>query len=417
MDRVIEKKKWTTGKLLAIGAIVLFLVLLVWMLVFRDKRSSLYIDRNQVSIAVVEKGKFQEFIPVDGVVFPRNTIYIDAVQGGIVEAVFVEDGAILKKGDPILKLANANMELSYMDQETRMYDAINNLSNTRVSLEQLRYTRQKEIIQLQYEIDKIKTDFRRKEQFYTDKLISLKEFEDAKRDFDFSLKQLEITLKLRRLDSISGVTQSNQINSSMQRMDNNLSLLKRNMDNMTLKSPADGKLSSFIVEIGETKTAGEHLGQIDMMDGFKLRANIDERYISRVFTGQKAEFDLQGKVYSLEISKIYTDVANGSFQVDLLFDGPEPDDIKRGQTVQLRVQFSGANDALIVRRGGFFQETGGNWIYVIDPSNKYAVKRSIKIGRQNTNNYELLEGLDAGEQVIISSYDSFGGKEKLIFRN
>ena len=417
MDRVIEKKKWTTGKLLAIGAIVMFLVLLVWMLVFRDKRSSLYIDRNQVTIAVVEKGKFQEFIPVDGVVFPRNTIYIDAVQGGIVEAVFVEDGAILKKGDPILKLANANMELSYMDQETRMYDAINNLSNTRVSLEQLRYTRQKEIIQLQYEIDKIKTDFRRKEQFYNDKLISLKEFEDAKRDFEFSLKQLEITLKLRRLDSISGVTQSNQINSSMQRMDNNLALLKRNMDNMTIKSPADGKLSSFIVEIGETKSAGEHLGQIDMMDGFKLRASIDERYISRVFAGQKAEFDLGGKVYSLEISKIYTDVANGSFQVDLLFDGPEPDDIKRGQTVQLRVQFSGANDALIVRRGGFFQETGGNWIYVIDPSNKYAVKRSIKIGRQNTNNYELLEGLEAGEQVIISSYDSFGGKKKLIFRN
>lgn len=417
MDRVIEKKKWTTGRLLALGVIVLFLVLLVWMLVFRDKRSSLYIDRNQVSIAVVEKGKFQEFIPVDGVVFPRNTIYIDAVQGGIVEAVFVEDGAILKKGDPILKLANANMELSYMDQETRMYDAINNLSNTRVSLEQLRYTRQKEIIQLQYEIDKIKTDFRRKEQFYNDKLISLKEYEDARRDFEFSLKQLEITLKLRRLDSISGVTQSNQINSSMQRMDNNLTLLKRNMDNMTIKSPADGKLSSFIVEIGETKSAGEHLGQIDMMDGFKLRANIDERYISRVFAGQKAEFDLGGKVYSLEISKIYTDVANGSFQVDLLFDGPEPEDIKRGQTVQLRVQFSGSNDALIVRRGGFFQETGGNWIYVIDPSNNYAVRRSIKIGRQNTNNYELLEGLEEGEQVIISSYNSFGGKEKLIFRN
>lgn len=417
MDRIIEKKKWTTGKLLAIGGGALVLVLLVWMLFFRDNRSSLYVDKNQVTIARVEKGKFQEFIPVDGVVFPRNTIYIDAVQGGIVEEVFVEDGAILKQGDPILKLANANMELSYMDQETRMYDAINNLSNTLISLEQLRYTRQKEIIQLHYEIDKIKTDFTRKEQFYKDALISRKEFEDAKRDFDYSLKQLEITLRLRKLDSISGVAQGSQINSSMDRMRNNLSLLKSNLDNMTIKSPAEGKLSSFIVEIGQTKSAGEHLGQIDLMDGFKLRANIDERYISRVYTGQKSEFDLGGKSYSLQISKIYTDVTNGSFQVDLMFDGEEPADIKRGQTVQLRVQFSGANDALIVRRGGFFQETGGNWIYVVDPSGTFATKRNIKIGRQNTSHYELLDGLQPGEQVLISSYDSFGGKDKLIFRN
>ncbi|MBK6344541.1 MAG: HlyD family efflux transporter periplasmic adaptor subunit [Bacteroidales bacterium] len=417
MDRIIEKKKWTPVKLLAIGGIILFLVLVVWMIFFRDNRSSLYVDKNQLTIASVEKGKFQEFIPVDGVVFPRNTIFIDAVQGGIVEKVFVEDGAILKKGDPILKLANANMELSYMDQETRMYDAINNLANTRINLEQLKYTRQKEILQLQYEIDRIKTDFQRKKQFFNDKLISLKEFEDAKRDFDYSLKQLEITLRLRKLDSISGVAQGSQINSSMDRMHNNLSLLRQNMDNMTIKSPAEGKLSSFIVEIGETKSSGEHLGQIDLMDGFKLRAGIDERYISRVFIGQSAEFDLGGKVYNLRISKIYTDVANGSFQVDLLFNGAQPADFRRGQTVQLRVQFSGANDALIIRRGGFFQETGGNWIYVLDPSGTYAVKRSIKIGRQNISHYELIEGLQPGEKVIISSYDSFGDKEKLIFRN
>ncbi|MCB9023695.1 MAG: HlyD family efflux transporter periplasmic adaptor subunit [Lentimicrobiaceae bacterium] len=416
MDRIIEKKRWTTGRIAALAAGLVFLILLAWMFLFRDTRSRLYVDEKQLSIATVEKSKFQEFIPVDGVVFPRNTVYIDAVQGGIVEEVFVEDGAILKKGDPILKLANANMELSYMDQETRMYDAINNLANTRISLEQLRFTRQKEIAQLNYEIDKVKTDFRRKEQFYKDKLISLKEYEDAQRDYNYSLKQLEITLRLRKLDSIAGVAQGAQISSSMERMNNNLSLLKRNMDNMTIKSPTDGKLSSFIVEIGETKSAGEHLGQIDMMDGFKLRANIDERYISRVFTGQKAEFDLGGKLYQLEISKIYTDVTNGSFQVDLLFDGDEPSDIKRGQTVQLRVQFSGSNDALIVKRGGFFQETGGNWIYVVDASGKFATRRNIKIGRQNTSFYEVLEGLSDGEKVIVSSYDSFGDKEKLVFK-
>lgn len=416
MDRIIEKKKWTKGRIAAIAAAVLVLFLVVWMLFIRDNRSRLYVDYNQLSIAVVEKGKFQEFIPVDGIVFPRTTIFIDAVQGGIVEEVFVEDGAMLKKGDPILKLANANMELSYMDQETRMYDAINNLANTRISLEQLRYTRQKEITQLNYEIDRLKIDFRRKEQFFKDKLISEKEYEDALRDYNYSLKQLEITLNLRKLDSISGVSQSNQIASSMQRMNNNLALLQRNMDNMTIKSPVDGKLSSFLVEIGQTKTAGEQLGQIDMMDGIKLRANIDERYISRVFTGQEAECEISGKTYSLEISKIYTNVTNGSFQVDLLFKAEEPEGVKRGQTIQLKVKFSGATDALIVRRGGFFQETGGNWIYVLDKEESSAVKRAIKIGRQNTTHYELLEGLEEGDKVIISSYDNFNSREKLIFR-
>jgi HlyD family secretion protein len=188
------------------------------------------------------------------------------------------------------------------------------------------------------------------------------------------------------------------------------------MDNMTIKSPIDGKLSSFQVEIGQTKSAGEHLGQIDMMDGIKLRANIDERYITRVFNGQEAECELGGEPYTLEISKIYTNVTNGSFQVDLLFTEKDPIGLKRGQTVQLKLQFSGATDALIIKRGGFFQETGGNWIYVLDKDENSAVKRSIRIGRQNANHYEVLEGLDEGEKVIVSSYDIFNSREKLIFK-
>ncbi|KAF5067712.1 Multidrug resistance protein MdtA [anaerobic digester metagenome] len=416
MDRIIEKKRWTPGRIAVIAGIVMLVILILWVFVFRDNRSRLYVEYNQLSIAAVEKSRFQEFIPVDGIVFPRNTVYIDAVQGGIVEEIYVEDGAILKRGDPILKLSNANMELSYMDQETRMYDAINNLANTRISLEQLKYVRQKEITQLNYEIDRLKTDFGRKEQFHKDKLISEKEFEDARRDYQYSLKQLEIALNLKRLDSISGVSQGRQISLSMERMNNNLALLKKNMDNMTIKSPVDGKLSSFLVEIGQTKVSGEHLGQIDMMDGIKLRANIDERYTSRVFTGQEASCDLGNKTYELEISKIYTNVTGGTFQVDLLFKDEEPAEVKRGQTIQLKVKFSGASDALILRRGGFFQETGGNWIYVLDPSEEYAVKRSIRIGRQNATHYEVLEGLEAGEKVIVSSYDNFNAKEKLIFR-
>lgn len=416
MDKVIEKKKWTTKKILNIAAISIFVLFILYLLFFRDKRSKLYVDKSQITIATVLADKFQEFIPVDGVVFPRNTIYIDAVQGGFVEKVYVEDGALLKKGDTIMKLANANMELSLMEQETRIFEAINNLQNTKIGLEQNKFRRQSEIVELQYQIDQTKRDFERKEQLYKEEVISDKEFEDAERDYQFTVKQLHISVELKKLDSISAAARSVQIGKTMERMEKNLDMLRDNLENLYIKAPTDGQLSSFSVEIGETKTSGEHLGQIDLRDGFKLKANIDERYISRVYEGQQAEFDFAGQTYYLAIGKIYTDVTNGSFQVDLYFEGEHPDQIKRGQTVQLRLSFSSPTDAVIVKRGGFFQETGGNWIYFVDPTGTFATKRKIRIGRQNTNYYEVMEGLEPGEQVIISSYDSFGSKEKLVFK-
>jgi len=416
MDKAIEKKKWTTNRILSIAGISFFLIFLVYLLFIRDKRSKLYVEKSQITISAVQADKFQEFIPIDGVVLPKNTIYIDAVQGGFVEKVFVEDGAQLKKGDTILKLSNTNMELSQMETETRIYEAINNLENTKIGLEQSKYTRQSEIVDLQYSIDKSKLDFERKKQLYAEGVFSKKEFEDAQREYDFTAKQMEISLQLKKLDSISAVSRSKNIDATIIRMHNNLGLLKETIENLYIKAPIEGQLSSFSAEIGETKAAGEHLGQIDLPEGFKLRANIDERYVSRVYIGQLAEFDFAGKTYKLAIGKIFTDVTNGSFQVDLFFDGEEPGQIKRGQTLQIRLSFSSPTDAIIVKRGGFFQETGGNWIYIVDPSGEFATKRKIKIGRQNTNFYEVMEGLEPGEQVIISSYDSFGGKEKLVFK-
>jgi HlyD family secretion protein len=416
MDKVIEKKKWTTKKILNIAGISIFLIFILYLLFFRDKRSKLYVDKTQITIATIQADKFQEFIPIDGVVLPKNTIYIDAVQGGFVEKVFVEDGAQLKKGDTILKLSNTNMELSQMETETRIYEAINNLENTKIGLEQNKFLRQSEIVELQYSIDKTRLDFERKKQLYADGVFSKKEFEDAQRDYDFTVKQMKISLELKKLDSISAVSRSKNIDATIIRMHNNLGLLKTTIENLYIKAPIEGQLSSFSAEIGETKAAGEHLGTIDLPEGYKLRANIDERYVSRVYIGQVAEFDFAGKTYNLAISKIYTDVSNGSFQVDLFFEGEEPGQIKRGQTLQIRLSFSSPTDAIIVKRGGFFQETGGNWIYIVDPSGEFATKRKIKIGRQNTNFYEVMEGLEPGEQVIISSYDSFGAKEKLVFK-
>lgn len=417
MDRPIKKKKWTIKRIMVVAAIAVFAFFLIYLLFLRDKQSRLYVNKDQLSIFTVMEDKFQEFIPVDGVVYPRNTVYIDAVQGGIVEEIYVEDGAILKEGDPILKLMNANMELSTMEQETRMLDAINNLQNTKIQLEQSRFNREKEIAELKYLFQQAEVDYDRKKQLFENDVISLKDWEDAERNYRGLKRQLELSKELQKLDSIFAFSQIKQINRSITRMGDNLELLRKTIESLNVKAPANGKLSSFSAEIGEIKQAGEHLGQIDMMDGYKLKARIDERYISRVFKGQEAEFDLSGTTYYLTISKIYTDVTNGTFEVDLFFEGDEPKTIKRGQTVQLRVIFSSATDAIIVKRGGFFQETGGNWIYVVDPSGSYAVKRNISIGRQNTRYYEVKEGLDPGEKVIVSSYKSFGGKDKLIFRN
>jgi len=416
MDKIIKKKKWTVKKILTIVGVSAFGLFIVYLLFIRDNKSKLYVNEEQLSIATVAASKFQEFIPVDGVVAPKTTVYIDAVMGGTVEEIYVEDGVLLQIGDSIIKLANANMELNYMDQETRMYDAINNLQNSKIALEQNKFMRQKEIVNLQYQIDEATKDFDRSETLYKDSVISTKEFEDASRDFGFTVKQLNLSMELQRLDSIAAEDQKKQIDASILRMQNNLALLHKNMKKLLVIAPVDGQLSSFNAEIGETKGAGQRLGQIDVMDGYKLQANIDESYISRVTKGQEAEFDFSNQTYTLHIKKIYTEVAGGSFQVDLLFNGDPPGQIKRGQTVQLRLMFSSANNAVIVKRGGFFQETGGNWIYVVDPIGGYAEKRNIRIGRKNTKFYEVLEGLEPGEQVIVSSYDSFGNKDRLIFR-
>lgn len=416
MDRIIEKKKWTTKKILQYSALAVFVFFLLYIIFLRDRSSRINVDKNQVTVTKVILDKFQEFIPVDGVVQPKTTIYIDAVLGGTVETKYVEDGATVKKDDLILKLSNANMQLSYMDQETRMYDAINNLQNSRIALEQNKFLRQKEITNLLYQIDQVVTDFERAQKLYNDGVYTLKEYQDAKRDHDFSKKQLMISLELQRLDSISTEEQKRQIAASVDRMRANLKLLQSNMEKLEVRAPADGVLTSFNVEIGETRSAGERLGQIDIMDGYKMRANIDERYVSRVVPGQEAELDFAGKTYRMYVSKIYTGVTGGAFQVDMLFTDEVPDNIKRGQTIQMRLQFSTPTEALILKRGGFFQQTGGNWVYVVDPSGDVAVKRNIKLGRQNTKFYEVIEGLEEGEEVIISSYENFGNKDKVVLK-
>jgi len=414
MDRIIEKKKWTKKKLILIGCACLFLFFLIYLFFFRDMRSILNVDKTKLSIAKVEKNKFQEYIYVDGTVQPLRTVFIDAVQGGTVEEIFVEDGAILKKGDVILKLANPSVELDYMNRETQMYDIINNLQNTKLNIEQSKFAKEKEVVDLNYKIDKSKKDFETNSQLYKEKVISTKEYEDIKRDFEMLIKQRDIVLRSQKHDSIYNLIQISQIKSSIERLGKNLILLKENLGNLYIKAPIDGQLSSFNAEIGETKNIGQNLGQIDALEGFKIKASIDEHYLGKVFVGQEADVDYNNKTFTLKVKKIYTKISSGKFDIDLVFSEAPPIDIKKGQSLQVRLKFSGVSDAIIIPKGGYYQETNGNWIYVLDASGKYAIKRIIRTGRQNSEYYEILEGLSIGEEVITSSYDSFGGKDKIV---
>ena len=392
------------------------LAFILYLLFFRDTSSRLYVDQDKMTIADVEQGRFQEFIPVDGVVQPIVTIHIDAAFGGRVEELYVRDGAILEEGDKILRLSNMQLEMNYMQQESQALEVLDRYQNTRLNLERNMFQLQRELAQLEYRLDIAETDYERKKSFYAQDVISEEEYENAARDYHFARQNYNIGLKTLQHDSLYMATQMDQINESIDRVQNNIRMLHANLDNLIIRAPISGRLSAFNAERGETKTTGENLGQMDVLDGYKLRARIDERYINRTFVGQIATFNYGGESYELEISKIYSNITGGAFEVDLEFSGDEPQGIRRGQTIQLRLQFSGVADALIIPRGGFYQTTGGNWIYVVDPSGSQATKRQIRIGRQNIHHYEVLEGLEPGERVIVSSYDSYGDRDRLIFR-
>jgi HlyD family secretion protein len=414
MDRIIEKKKWPPRKIALLAGAIIFGIFIIYLLFFRDKGSRLYVDENKITIASVQQNSFQEFIPVDGIVQPIVTIYLDAVFGGRVEEIFIRDGAHVNEGDKILRLSNASIEMDYMYRENNLLEVLNNYQNTRLAIERNKFTLERQMADLEYDKDIAVKSFNRKKEFYSKGHISEEEYENAEREFRIAQSRYDIAYRSMQHDSIYTQTQMIQIRESIDRMQENLRMLNRNLENLTISAPISGQLSSFNVERGETKNAGENLGQIDVLDGFKLRARIDERYINRTFVGQPAEFTYAGKIYKLEIQKIYSNITAGAFEVDLHFIEGIPEGIRRGQTLQLRLQFSGVADALIIPRGGFYQQTGGNWIYVVNGNQ--AMKRPIRIGRQNIHHYEVLEGLQPGDKVIVSSYDAFGTKDRLIFR-
>ena len=416
MDRILEKKRWTPKKIALIAAGVLAAVFILYFFAFADTSTRLNVDTERTSIATVREDSFQEFIPVNGAIQPIKTILIPAIEGGTVNRKYLEGGSLVKKGDTILKLDNNQLVLEFMQRETLVYDLINNLQNTKLSLEQNKFNLRRTLATLDYQLDAAKDQFERNSMLYKDKVISEQEYLASEREYERLQKQREIEIESQQFETKNSVQQIQQLESTIARTSRNLKMMEGNLKNLYITAPISGQLSAVQAELGAPITQGQIVGQIDDLDGFKVRAAIDEHYIARIFAGLRGEFTFAGQTHPLEVTLVYPEVQNGVFQVDMKFLEKEPEGLRRGQTLQIRLQLSDAATAVLVPRGGFYQTTGGNWIFVVDDSGDFATKRQIRLGRQNPEYYEVLEGLQPGEKVLVSSYESYGDIDKLILR-
>lgn len=413
MDRQIEKKKWPPRKIALVAAGVLVCFTFIWLLLSSFDVSSLNVNQERLTISTVSRGPFQEFIPVVGNVLPINTVYLDATEGGRVEEIYLEAGSLVKKEDPILKLGNTSLLLDIMWREAELYQQSNNLRNTRLSMEQNRLSLKREMIEVENQLKQQKRLYERYSELDKQNLISKQEYEVVKDQYDYLKARQELTEETLKNDLEFRQAQIDALDESLKRMTDNLHIAKQKLDNLTVRATESGLLTALNAEIGQSKSPGERLGQIDNLEGFKVRAAIDEYYITRIEVGKTGEFEQEGKTYQLTIRKVYPEVREGRFEVDLMFAEEIPAGITRGQTFHIRLDLGGISEALLLPRGGFYQTTGGNWVFVLEKSGKTAIKRTIKIGRQNPQVYEVLEGLEPGEHVVTSSYETFGDNEKL----
>jgi len=416
MDRKIDKKKWTPKKIALIAVAGLFIFFTLYTLVLRDSGSRLNVDRDRITISTVQLGEFLEFIPVSGTVIPLRTIYLDAIEGGRVQKIHIEDGSFIEEDDTILTLTNNTLQLDVFNREAQILEQINNLQNTRLNLQQQRLQLRDRVLNHEYQMVNRKRMYNQNKELWAKNLISEREYLDSKEAYEQTVRQLDLVSETLRLDSLATENQLRHIESSLTRMMTNLELVQRSLDNLVLTAPVTGQLTSLNAEIGESKSRGERLGQIDILEGFRIRASIDEHYIARINIGQRGEFDFAGESYSLEITRVYPQVREGRFEVDMEFTGREPDNIRRGQTLRIRLALGALEEATLLARGGFFQRTGGQWVYVVSASGDQAMKRNIRLGRQNPQYFEIIEGLAPGERVITSSYDGFGDIDRLMLR-
>lgn len=416
MDRVIEKKKWTSKKIMMIAGIVAIIALILGSYYFTSGKSKLNVDTERLTISEVKQGAFQEFTPVNGIVLPLTTIYLDAAEGGRVEEKYVDDGTMVKAGQPILRMSNTDLELSLVNQETSVFNLLTQMQISRNAAQQNTITKLNQMADADNTFKEAERLYNLNKKLYEQKVIGSQEFRQSEIAYEFQVKRKKLQEEILKKDSVSVNQELDQAKQSYARTQNALGVMRRKVGDLIVRAPIDGQLTSLDAEIGQNKNKGERLGQVDATNGFKVRADIDEHYISRIYTGLMGQFTFAGKDYKLQIKKVYTQVTNGKFQVDMAFNGEVPQGIRRGQTFQVRVSLSDEKQALLLPRGGFYQQTGGNWIFKVNENGSKAYKTEIQLGGQNPDYYEVLQGLKPGDKVITSSYENYGTIQELMLK-
>jgi len=415
MDRILEKKKGIRKKhipYIAGGAFVL--IMTAW-LIFGDHRAKFNADRDKLTIQKVTRAEFNDYIRINGQVLPINTIQLSAIEGGMVAEKVAEEGSMVRRGDVIVRLTNPMLSLNILDSEAQLAEKQNFLRNTQVTMEQEKLSLRKERLQLDLDIERKKRKYEQYKSLYNEKLTSKEDYLQAKEDYEFAVKGLDLVVERQKQDSIYRGIQVDQMEESLHNIRQNLVMVRQRVENLNIKAPVDGQLGLLDVEIGQSVASGARIGQISVLSDYKIEALIDEHYIDRVRNGLAATFDRQDRTFSLVVRKVYPEVRDKMFKTDLVFEGERPDNIRAGQTYYINLQLGQPVEALLIPRGAFYQNTGGQWIFVLSADGKKALRRNIRIGRQNPLYYEVLEGLDEGEQVVVSGYESFGDAEELQF--
>jgi HlyD family secretion protein len=416
VDRIIEKKTWNTKRILTITGIVAIVALLTGSVILTSGKSKLNVETDRITISEVKKGAFQEIIPLNGIVMPVTTIYLDAVEGGRVEKLFVEDGATMKAGQPILKLANTDLELSLANEETAVFNVLTQMQISHDNARQNTISKLNQMAEVESNLKEADRVYKLNKKLYEQKAIGLQEYQKSENDYMYAVRRKRLTTQILNQDSTAMNQQTQQSKDSYAHMKSTLELMRKKVGDLIVRAPVDGQLTSLDAEIGQSKQKGGRLGQLDVLSGYKVRVDVDEHYITRVFNGQKGDFTLGDKTYALKIKKVFTQVTNGRFQVDMQFDGGAPKDLRKGQSLQIRLALSDETQAVLVPKGGFYQQTGGNWIYKLSEDGKTAYKVDIQLGRQNPDYYEVMQGLKPGERVVTSSYESYGDMQELVLK-
>lgn len=407
MDRKITKKNNWIQKFVLPCA--LLIVAFIAYNTLTSNGRALSVDQRKIQISSVTSGTFEDFIPVRGRVTPAKTLYLDAVEGGRVERILVEDGANLTAGDLIVELSNASLQLNVLGNEARVAEQLNNMRSIELNLEQNRLQHKRNLVDIHYQIKMLSRQLKREQDLIETGAVARTKYADTQDTLQWYKNRLAITLESQASDSKMQAEQLTFLKETSKRLESNLAISRQNLENMNVKAPVKGKLSGFNVEVGQSIGRGERLGQIDTPNDYKLTANIDEFYLGRVDLGQKVQFN----DYQLVISKIYPQVQNGQFKVDFTFTGEQPKDIRRGQTVQTKLTLGDASKAILIPNGSFFQDTGGNWIFVVTADRTQAVKRNVKLGRRNSRYIEVIDGLQVGEQVVTSPYNGYQDMQRL----